>query len=47
MTKEEFLQLQSDHQQSGLSLKSYLKQAIERQQLQPWGKGCSCWYLVI
>ena len=26
MTKEEFLQLQSDHQQSGLSLKSYLKQ---------------------
>ena len=26
MTKEEFLQLQSDHHQSGLSLKSYLKQ---------------------
>ena len=26
MTKEEFLQLQSDHQQSGLSLKSYLQQ---------------------
>ena len=26
MTKEEFLQLQSDHQQSGLSLKSYLLQ---------------------
>lgn len=26
MTKEEFLQLQSDHQQSGLSLKTYLKQ---------------------
>ena len=25
MTKEEFLQLQSDHQQSGLSLKSYLQ----------------------
>ena len=25
MTKEDFLQLQSDHQQSGLSLKSYLK----------------------
>ena len=26
MTQEEFLQLQSDHQQSGLSLKSYLQQ---------------------
>ena len=26
MTKEEFLQLQSGHQQSGLSLKSYLQQ---------------------
>ena len=26
MTKEEFLELQSDHQQSGLSLKSYLQQ---------------------
>ena len=26
MTQEEFLQLQSDHHQSGLSLKSYLKQ---------------------
>ena len=26
MSKEEFLQLQSDHEQSGLSLKSYLKQ---------------------
>jgi len=26
MTKEAFLQLQSDHRQSGLSLKSYLKQ---------------------
>ena len=26
MTKEEFLQLQSAHQQSGLSLKSYLEQ---------------------
>ena len=26
MTKEEFLQLQSGHRQSGLSLKSYLKQ---------------------
>jgi len=26
MTKEEFLQLQSDHHQSGQSLKSYLKQ---------------------
>lgn len=26
MTKEEFLQLQSDHQSSGLSLKLYLKQ---------------------
>ena len=26
MTKEEFLQLQSDHQASGLSLKLYLKQ---------------------
>ena len=26
MTKEDFLQLQSDHQQSGLSLKSYLQQ---------------------
>ena len=26
MTKEEFLQLQSDHLQSGLSLKSYLHQ---------------------
>ena len=26
MTKEEFLQLQSDRHQSGLSLKSYLKQ---------------------
>lgn len=26
MTKEEFLELQSDHQQSGLSLKSYLRQ---------------------
>ena len=26
MTKEEFLQLQSDHQRSGLSLKSYLQQ---------------------
>jgi putative transposase len=26
MTKEEFLQLQSDHRQSGLSLKSYLHQ---------------------
>ena len=25
MTKEDFLQLQSDHQQSGLSLKLYLK----------------------
>ncbi len=25
MTKEDFLQLQSDHHQSGLSLKSYLK----------------------
>jgi len=27
MTKEEFLQLQSDHQKSGLSLKSYLKRS--------------------
>ena len=27
MTKEEFLQLQSDHQASGLSLKLYLEQA--------------------
>ena len=27
MTQEEFLQLQSDHQHSGLSLKSYLHQA--------------------
>jgi putative transposase len=26
MTKQEFLQLQSDHLQSGLSLKSYLRQ---------------------
>ena len=26
MTQEEFLQLQSDHQKSGLSLKSYLQQ---------------------
>lgn len=26
MTKEDFLQLQSDHQQSGLSLKQYLHQ---------------------
>ncbi|MBQ9191899.1 MAG: hypothetical protein IJ142_09960 [Bacteroidaceae bacterium] len=26
MTQEEFLQLQSDHRQSGLSLKSYLQQ---------------------